>query len=570
MNATAALTAPDHGLSPAVLAGEAILRALAARAEPFSAYSNLTELAQVTGRPAKNMGRDVSQLEAAGLVRPDRAALDADALTDAGRAAVGALDRAAGQGTAGPAAQLFVPPALLDDNPLNPRKAYDADKLEGLADTIEADGRVIEPLNVSPVQPDGRRFIWAGHRRKRAALIVEARFAARGQDLPAGLAHGVPCVEREATAAESLFIAVVENAQRENLTPWEDARALAALAEATGWSGRELARKTGRAPRLDDGDEEGVRDVQEKIKVARTAPADLVEAHESGAITWEQLRGALRTGGMPTLPSDPAEAAAPDEVADEPAPHSAAGDPPLIPDEAPALELTPRQRLILLEIAHAARFHPDAMPQNAETADGGSGFAATGKYWLDMDANGLQSLRLIDFKHHGRPYVRLTPKGVEWMVENIDAELGAALTQARNDVGQVVQTGQYYVTEWLNPPPLSDDARPTLEPSGPQEALTDDQADRERAAATLLAETAVAVVQADPPADVLAALLIHTGATGPFSAPLSDPGLVVGDDGECVCVADVDGRLPDDMARARALIIASALNRATGAELERA
>ena len=296
---TAALTLP-HGLSNAALNGEDLLRALSDR--PIgSPFASQTEIAKATNRAPKNIGRDLSQLEAAKLIRApgaDHGEWSAAALTDAGWDALSALERAAGMADGG--GLIFWSPGLLDDNPLNPRKTYDADSLATLADTIEADGQIIEPLSVSPVRANGRRVVWAGHRRKRAALIVEARFAARGEALPAGLVRGVPCVERDATPAESLFIAVVENSQRENLPPWEDAQALAALASETGWSGRELARRTGRAPKLDQGDEEGVRDVQEKIKVVKTAPAELVEAHEAGAITWEQLRGAMRNGGLPT------------------------------------------------------------------------------------------------------------------------------------------------------------------------------------------------------------------------------------------------------------------------------
>lgn len=559
MNATASLTL-DHGLTPAVLTGETILRALGDR-PAGDGFLTQSDLAAAADRAPKNIGREIGQLVTAGLVKDKPAEWSIEALTREGLEAIGALNRAAGQW---PSGMLFVPPALLEDNPLNPRKHYDADKLEGLADTIEADGRVIEPLSVSPVQPHGGRYIWAGHRRKRAAMIVEARFATRGDELPPGLAAGVPCVEREATPAESLFIAVVENGQRENLSPWEEARALAALADATGWSGRELARKTGLAPRLDEGDETGVRDVQEKIKVARTAPAELVEAHEAGAITWEQLRGALRTGAMPSTAAQPAPLADPAEP-----PEGDASQPPLIADEAPALDLNPRQRLMLLEIAHAARFHPDAMPLDADKADGGSGFAAAGKYWLDMDANGLQSLRLIDFKHQGRPYVRVTPKGVEWMVENIAAELEPAMRSAQLGVNPCFD-GPAYLVDWLNPPPIADPAAPSAEAT---DAEADDDA---QDAAALLADTVDALLMSsprdtprNPTTDQLSDLLTRTGSVGPFSIPAGDPGLILDAKGECVCVVDVDGRLPDDQARARAVIIAFALNRATGVTQER-
>ena len=571
---TSAALRSDHGLSPAALSGEAILRALAAR-DQFEPFASQTEIAQVTGRAPKNIGRDLAQLQAAGLLLSGPSFVNWShlAVSDDGHAAIAALDKAAGQGTAPDGdALVYVAPAQLDDNPLNPRKVYDQTKLEGMADTFEADRRYPDaPLTVSPVQANGRRFIFAGHRRKRAALITEARFAARAETLPHGLERGLPCIERDASPAEALFIAVVENIQRENLTPWEEAQGYAALAEATGWSAREVARRTGRAPKLDQGDEEGVRDVQEKIKVAKTAPRDLIDAHEAGLLTWEQFRGALRTGRMPApdAPMFPPEAGELRTDAADPAeddtPSAPAPQPPVEPE---STALDRRQRLVMLEICHAARFHPDRLVVDAE--DDAVAWAPTGKYWLDMTASSLQTLRFIDFKHHGRPYVRVTTAGLEWMVANDVGELFAALEQARNECGQAAWPGPGYVTDWLNPaPPADAPATPATAPAGDETASIEDAV-----AATLLEDAWAFADQTamgkgtptDP--EAWAALLGRTGIAGPYVVQRSDPGLVFDAAGEVAIVVDVDNTLPNDMATARAALIAAALNRVCGHQLE--
>ena len=554
-----------HGLSNAALNGEDLLRALAAR-PTGSPFASQTEIAKATGRAPKNIGRDLSQLEAAKLIQApgaDYGEWSSAALTDAGWDALSALDRAAGVSDGG--GLIFSSPSLLDDNPLNPRKTYDPNSLETLADTIEADGQIIEPLSVSPVRANGRRVVWAGHRRKRAALIVEARFAARGEALPPGLVNGVPCVERDATPAESLFIAVVENGARENLPPWEDAQALAALAAETGWSGRELARRTGRAPKLDQGDEEGVRDVQEKIKVVKTAPAELVEAHEAGAITWEQLRGAMRNGGLAdekrprnvglSIPAAPM--------------NGPSGEPEPAPE--PTLELDAVQRLTLLEILKAGLTSSDRLVV-------GEGpdqvvYVPTGKYWLDLVASTLQTLRLIGFKHQGQPYVALTPAGFRWIKESFglsewDGERhlfishmtkALAQTYAEATGDATAWQGPGYVTDWLNPP-----AQPVPAALPTHAATTDEaaQVDVEDAVAAQLLTDARALVDLDDPGSTsVRNILARAGLCGPFTASDGDPGVVLDGDGATTLVTDVDNQLTDDVAKARALVMAAALNR---------
>lgn len=95
----------------------------------------------------------------------------------------------------------------LIDSPLNPRTHFDTQKILELADSMLALG-IIEPLVVRPGK--ARKFeIVAGSRRFRAAEV-----AAIGE---------VPCVVRELTDEQALEIMVVENSQREDVNPLEEA-----------------------------------------------------------------------------------------------------------------------------------------------------------------------------------------------------------------------------------------------------------------------------------------------------------------------------------------------------------
>src|SRR4029077_14282876 len=94
----------------------------------------------------------------------------------------------------------------IEPNPHQPRKAFESSGLEELTTSIRASG-VIQPIIVGQVG-DGYQLI-AGERRWRAARM-------------AGLER-IPAIVREATDAESLELALVENLLREDLNPMEEA-----------------------------------------------------------------------------------------------------------------------------------------------------------------------------------------------------------------------------------------------------------------------------------------------------------------------------------------------------------
>ncbi|MBI2205481.1 MAG: ParB/RepB/Spo0J family partition protein [Candidatus Rokubacteria bacterium] len=122
-----------------------------------------------------------------------------------------------------------VPIDQIEPNPRQPRKTFDPAALAELAMSIKASG-IIQPIVVRKVS--GGYQLIAGERRWRAAR-------------EAGLAR-VSAVVREATDAESLEIALVENLLREDLNPIEQAEAYQRLMADFGWTQEELGARVGK------------------------------------------------------------------------------------------------------------------------------------------------------------------------------------------------------------------------------------------------------------------------------------------------------------------------------------
>lgn len=113
--------------------------------------------------------------------------------------------------------------------PMQPRTHFDEGSLEGLADSIRTHG-IVQPLLV---RRQGDRYeLIAGERRWRAARL-------------AGLSK-VPVVVKEVPDQDLLEIALIENIQRENLNPIEEAQAYRRLIENVGLTQEALAARVGR------------------------------------------------------------------------------------------------------------------------------------------------------------------------------------------------------------------------------------------------------------------------------------------------------------------------------------
>ena len=115
-------------------------------------------------------------------------------------------------------------------SPFQPRRTFDEAKIDELAASIRNQG-IIQPLVVRR-KGDGYELI-AGERRWRAAMR-------------AGLTQ-VPIVVRDASDHEALQLALVENLQREDLNPIEEANGYRRLLEEFQWSQEEMAEKVGKS-----------------------------------------------------------------------------------------------------------------------------------------------------------------------------------------------------------------------------------------------------------------------------------------------------------------------------------
>jgi ParB family chromosome partitioning protein len=115
-------------------------------------------------------------------------------------------------------------------NPNQPRQAFEPGALSELAESIRLKG-VLQPILVRPVTEDGREVfqIVAGERRWRASQL-------------AGLTE-IPALVRELTEAEAMAVALIENLQREDLNPIEEALGCQRLIDEFGLTQEELARQ---------------------------------------------------------------------------------------------------------------------------------------------------------------------------------------------------------------------------------------------------------------------------------------------------------------------------------------
>ncbi len=126
---------------------------------------------------------------------------------------------------------LLIPQGDILPNPNQPRRRFDYDELEGLAQSIRANG-ILQPLLVRQLD-DGKYELVAGERRLRAARLI-------------GLTK-LPCIVNEISESESAVFAVIENLQRQNLDFFEEAEAIALLMSDYRLSQEELCKKLGKA-----------------------------------------------------------------------------------------------------------------------------------------------------------------------------------------------------------------------------------------------------------------------------------------------------------------------------------
>jgi ParB family chromosome partitioning protein len=124
-----------------------------------------------------------------------------------------------------------IPVAAITPNPMQPRTAFDAEAMADLAASIAKHG-LIQPLIVTQQGPERYQLI-AGERRWQAARM-------------SGLAT-VPVIIKEATPQEALELALVENIQRADLNPLEEASAFRQLVHEFGLTQEQVAERVGKS-----------------------------------------------------------------------------------------------------------------------------------------------------------------------------------------------------------------------------------------------------------------------------------------------------------------------------------
>lgn len=130
-------------------------------------------------------------------------------------------------------AEQWLPIEALEANTNQPRKTFDSKALEDLSASIKEKG-IIQPLIVRPI-PDqiGRFQIVAGERRWRAAQMANL--------------HKVPVIVRDFTDVEVLEVAIIENIQRADLDPIEEAQGYRDLMDAFGHTQDQISQAMGKS-----------------------------------------------------------------------------------------------------------------------------------------------------------------------------------------------------------------------------------------------------------------------------------------------------------------------------------
>lgn len=156
----------------------------------------------------------------------------------------------------------------IDPNPDQPRRTFKAQELQELADTIQSVG-VIEPIIV---RRKGERFlIISGERRWRASRLVGYK--------------KIPALVKDVDDVRAAEFAIIENIQREDLSPVEEARAYESLMTLTGDKAGDLAKKVGK-------DRTTIANLLRLLKL----PEDVLKLVEEKQISAGQARPLLSLG----------------------------------------------------------------------------------------------------------------------------------------------------------------------------------------------------------------------------------------------------------------------------------
>lgn len=126
----------------------------------------------------------------------------------------------------------LIPIGDIAPDPNQPRKQFDDESLAELAASMEAHG-VLQPILVRPRGEDGRHLIIAGERRWRAAAKAKL--------------HEIPALVRQVEESVSAELALIENIQRTDLNPMEEADAYIRMRDVFGHKATDIAKAVGKS-----------------------------------------------------------------------------------------------------------------------------------------------------------------------------------------------------------------------------------------------------------------------------------------------------------------------------------
>jgi ParB family transcriptional regulator, chromosome partitioning protein len=185
-----------------------------------------------------------------------------------GRSASGPAVMAPEQGISG----REIPIDLIDSNPYQTRRRINDEALRELAESIKVSG-VVQPVVVRP-QHGGRFQLVAGERRWLASRLANKAT--------------IPAIVREISNEQAMEITIIENLQREDLNPMEQARAFERLSREFDLTQEEIAAKTGK-------DRASIANFIRLLKL----PNDIQELLETGELTLGHGKALCALGGFP-------------------------------------------------------------------------------------------------------------------------------------------------------------------------------------------------------------------------------------------------------------------------------
>src|SRR5215471_6097423 len=161
---------------------------------------------------------------------------------------------------------------LIDSNPYQTRRRIKEDSLHELAESIRSSG-VVQPVVLRPAANGGFQLV-AGERRWLASKLAGKR--------------AIPAVVRQISNEQAMEITIIENLQREDLNPMEQARAFERLSREFSLTQEEIASRTGK-------DRASIANFIRLLKL----PGDIQELLETGELTLGHGKALCALGGFP-------------------------------------------------------------------------------------------------------------------------------------------------------------------------------------------------------------------------------------------------------------------------------